>query len=170
MLLWKQSRRAEGLMRSVSQRLNIPLKDLYEKAWVPLEETFGTAYEGLERAARDGVDVLLDIGLPRDLAEALTEVAKEKIKVASVKVKGILNVSCVKPDGVLRIKKALMEAKSVKAPRGSSVRIYVISPPKYRVEVTARDYKTANQIMQRVAETAVNEIKRLGGDGRFERG
>ena len=170
MLLWKQSRRAEGLMRSVSQRLNIPLKDLYEKVWVPLEEAFGTAYEGLERAAREGVDVLLDIGLPRDLAEALTEIAKEKIKVTSVKVKGILNVSCVKPDGVLRIKKALMEAKSVKAPRGSSVRIYVISPPKYRVEVTARDYKTANQIMQRVAETAVNEIKRLGGDGRFERG
>ena len=63
-----------------------------------------------------------------------------------------------------------MEAKSIKAPRGSGIKIYVISPPKYGVEVTAQDYKTANQIMQRVAETAVQEIKRLGGDGRFERG
>jgi len=170
MLLWKQSRRAEGLMRSISQRLNIPLKDLYEKVWVPLEEAFGTAYEGLEKTAREGVNVLLEIGLPKDLAEALTEIAKEKIKVTSVKVKGILNISCVKPDGVSRIKKALTEAKGIKAPRGSSIRIYVISPPKYGVEVTARDYKTANHIMQKVAETAVQEIKRLGGDGRFERG
>jgi translation initiation factor 2 subunit 1 len=170
MLLWKQSKKAESLMRSVSQRLKIPLEDLYEKAWVPLEEAFGTAYEGLERAAREGVEPLLERGLSKELAEALTSVAKEKIRITSVKVKGSLSVTCTKPDGVLRIKKALIEAKRIKVPSGSSVKIYAVSPPKYRVEVTARDFKTANAILQRVSEVAVRGIKEAGGEGTFEKG
>jgi len=170
MLFWKQSKKAESLMRSVSQRLKMPLKELYEKAWVPLEEAFGSAYEGLEKAAREGPEPLVKIGLSAELAEALTKIAKEKIRITNVKVKGTLNISCRKPDGVLRIKKALAEAKSIKIPNGSNVRIYVVSPPKYRVEVTARDYKTANLIMQRVTEAAVQGIKKFGGEGTFERG
>jgi len=170
MLLWKQNKKAESLMRSVSQRLKMPLKELYEKAWIPLEEAFGSAYEGLEKAAREGVDPLLEIGLSKELAEALTEIAKEKIRITSVKVKGTLNVACTKPDGVLRIKKALTEAKRIKIPSGSNVRIYVVSPPKYRVEVTARDYKTANAILQKVTQIAMQGIKKAGGEGTFERG
>jgi len=170
MLLWKQNKKAESLMRSASQRLKIPLKDLYEKVWIPLEETYGSVYEGLERAAREGVEPLQEIGLSKELAEALTEIAKEKIKITSVKVKGILNVTCTKPDGVLRIKRALTKAEKIRVPSGSNIRIYVVSPPKYRVDVTAKDYKTANAILQRVVQTAVQDIKKAGGEGTFERG
>jgi len=170
MLLWKQNKKAESLMRSVSQRLKIPLKELYEKAWIPLEDAYGSAYEGLEKAAREGVKTLQEIGLSKELAEALTEIAKEKIRITNVKVKGTLNIACTKADGVLRIKKALTKATKVKAPSGSDIRIYVVSPPKYRVEVTARDYKTANTILQRVAQIAVQGIKEAGGEGTFERG
>jgi len=170
MLLWKQNKKAESLIRSLSQRLKIPLKDLYEKVWIPLEEAFGSAYEGLEKAAREGAEPLQEIGLSRELAEALAEIAKDKIRITSVKVKGILKITCTKPDGVLRIKKALTEAKRVKTPNASSIRIYTVSPPKYRVEVNAQDYKTADAILQRVAQVAVQAIKKAGGEGTFERG
>jgi len=169
-LLWKQSKKAESLMRSVSQRLKMPLKELYEKAWVPLEEAFGSVYEGLEKAAREGTEPLLKIGLSSELAEALAKIAQEKIRITNVKVKGTLSIACTKPDGVLRIKKTLIEAKKVEIPSGSTVRIYVVSPPKYRVEVTAQDYKTANAILHKVSETAVQGIKKAGGEGTFERG
>ena len=170
MLLWKQSKKAESLMRSVSQKLNVSLEDLYEKVGVPLEENFGSVYEGLEKAAREGVKPLLEIGLPKEIAETLTSVAKDKIRITSVKVKGTLNITCLKPDGVLRIKKALTEAKKIRIPRGSSVRIYTVSPPKYRVEVTAQDYKTANNIWQKVTQAAMQRIREAGGEGSFERG
>ncbi|KYH42739.1 MAG: translation initiation factor IF-2 subunit alpha [Candidatus Bathyarchaeota archaeon B63] len=170
MLLWKQSKKAESLMRSVSQRLRVPIEELYEKAWVPLEKAFGTAYDGLEKAAREGAEPLLKSGIPKELAEALTSVAKDRIRITSVKVKGTLKIACTKPDGVLRIKKALMEAKRVKVPSGSNIKIYAVSPPKYRVEVTALDFKTANSILQRVSEAAVRGIKEAGGEGEFKRG
>lgn len=169
-LLWKRSKKAESLLRSASERLGTPLAEIYEKARVPIEKEFGGVYEGLERAARDGVEVLLEQGLPKELAEVLTEISKEKIKISMVEVKGNLTVSCTKPDGVQRIKEALLKAKAVKVPRGADIGIHVVSPPKYRIEVKATDYKEANAIMKKATEAAVNSIEKAGGQGVFERG
>jgi len=169
-LLWKRSKKAESLLRSASQRLGIPLNEIYEKAGFALEKAFGDLYEGLERAAREGVEVLLEQGLSKELAEVLTEIAKEKIRISMVKVKGTLNMRCTKPDGVLRIKEALLRAKEISMPRGTDIRIYTVSPPRYRIEVTAHDYKEANAIMKNAFETAVDSIVKAGGHGIMEGG
>lgn len=167
-LLWKRSRKAESILRSASQKLGMTLEELYEKVAEPLERAFNDIYEGLETAAREGVDALLKIGLPRDIAEALATIAKEKIRVSEVKVKGVLNLTCIKPDGVLRIKEALLKAKESGSKKGTNVRIYVVAPPRYYVEVTAKDYKEANSILKIVADTAIDMITKLGGHGSFE--
>lgn len=169
-LLWKRSRKAESLLRSASQKLGVSFEELYNRIAEPFEKSFSDIYEGLEAAAREGIEVLLKAGLPKDIAEVLTEVAKEKIKVSEVKVKGVLSITCLKPDGVLRIKEALLKAKTSAPSHSSSVKIYVIAPPKYQVEVTAKDYKEANAILKRIADTAINTITKLGGQGSFESG
>jgi translation initiation factor 2 subunit 1 len=169
-LQWKQTKKAESLLRSASQKLGIPIEQLHEKAWVPLEQAFGTAYEGLNKAAREGLDVLLEKGLPKELAEALAEIAKDKIRISVVKTKGNLNISCLKPDGVEQIREALKKAQRVTTSRGAKVEIFTVSPPKYRIEVTASDHKEANDIMKRVADTAIEGIVKAGGQGVFERG
>jgi translation initiation factor 2 subunit 1 len=87
-----------------------------------------------------------------------------------VKVKGIIKISCPKSDGVLKIKDTLLEAKGVKVPRGTDVRIYVVSPPKYRIEVSANDYKQANAIIKKATETAIDSIAKVGGQAVFEEG
>ena len=169
-LSWKRSRKAESLFRTASRRLGITLDELYEKAGVPIEKAFGELYEGLERAAREGVEVLLENGVPKDLATVLTEVAKEKIKVSMVKIKGVLTLTCTKPDGVVRIKESLLNAKKVEKPRGVDVNIYVIAAPRYRIEVSARDYKEAEDVLKRAVEVAINRITEAGGQGTFRRG
>ncbi len=167
---WKQTKKAESLFRSVSQKLEMPIEQVYEKAGIPLEQAFGSIYEGLAKTVREGISVLLEKGIPKNLAEAITEIAKEKIRISTVKSKGILNISCPKPDGVIRIKEALKKAQAVDVARGAKIEIYTISPPKYRIKITASDHKEANDIMKRVADIAVEEIKRVGGQGTFERG
>ena len=169
-LLWKQTKKAESLLRSTSQKLGMPVEQLHEKAWVPLEQAFGTAYEGLEKAAREGPDILLEKGLPKELAEALAETAKDKIRFSVVKTRGNLNVSCQKSDGVEKIREALKKAQTVTTSRGAKVEIFTVSPPKYRIEVTASDHKEANDIMKRVADTVIEGITKAGGQGTFERG
>jgi len=169
-LLWKRSRKAEGLLRSAAQKLGITLEELYNRVAEILERSFGDIYGGLEAAAREGAEALLKAGLPEDVSGALVEIAKEKIRVSEVKVKGTLILTCIKPDGVLRIKEALLKAKESGSKKGTNIRIYVITPPKYQVEVTAKDYKEANAILKVVADTAISTITKLGGQGSFESG
>lgn len=170
LLLWKQSKKAESLLRNVSKKMDIPLEDLYEKVWIPLEKAFDGAYDGLEMAAKEGIEVLIEQGIPQEIAEILSKIAKERIKISLVKVNGIIKIRCPKPDGVLKIKEALLKAKKIKAPRGTEILLHVIAPPKYRLEVKARDYKVANTIIKKVADAAVQTIEKNGGKGTFERG
>ncbi len=169
-LLWKQSKKAESLLRSAAQRLGISTDEMLGKTRVPLEQAFGEMYEGLERAAREGIEVLLDKGIPKEIAETLTAIAKEKIRIPVVKIKGHLKISSIKPDGVLRVREALLKAKEVRIPHGTDIKIFVVSPPKYRIEVKASDYKEANDIMKKATETAIDSISKSGGEGVFERG
>jgi translation initiation factor 2 alpha subunit (eIF-2alpha) len=53
-LSWKRERKAESLLRSVSEKLNMPAEELYAKTGTLIEEKFGGLYEGFETAARDG--------------------------------------------------------------------------------------------------------------------
>jgi len=166
-LLWKRSRKAESLLRSASQKLGISLEELYNVIAEKVENSFSDIYEGLEAAAQEGAEVLVKRGIPEDIANVLAETAREKIKVTAVKAKGILNMTCLKPDGVLRIKEALMKARERGASRGVNVNIYVIAPPKYQIEVTAKDYKEANAVLKKVADEAINTIMKMGGQGTF---
>ncbi|MBS7641068.1 MAG: translation initiation factor IF-2 subunit alpha [Candidatus Bathyarchaeia archaeon] len=166
-LLWKRSKKAESLLKSASQKMNISLEEIYNLVSEPLEKAFGSIYDGLEAAAREGAEVLIKAGIREDLAKTLAETAKEKIKATSVKVRGTLSMTCIKPDGVLKIKEALTKAIKSVSSRGVGVNIYVIAPPRYQVEVIAKDYKEANAALKRVADIAIEAITKFGGQGTF---
>jgi len=168
-LSWKKDRKSDSLLRSVSEKLKIPFEEVYEKAGALIEHEFGGVYEGLEKAAKEGAAVLIGIGVPKEMAEAIADIAKEKIRIPMVKVKGTLKLQCTKPKGVALIQEALLSAQEIGKPLGARVRVYVVAPPRYRIEVSAEDYKEAERILQRAAETALKTITEAGGEGAFER-
>jgi len=168
-LFWKRDRKAESLLRSASEKSKIPIEEIHEKASFKIHESFGRLYEGLEKTARDGVDVLLEIGIPKDIATAIAEVAKEKIKISMVKIKGTLELQCTKPNGATLIRESLLSAQKIEKPKGSRVHVYVVSPPKYRIEVSAENYKEAEKILGKATETALKNMTKAGGQGVFKR-
>ncbi|MFQ5837041.1 MAG: translation initiation factor IF-2 subunit alpha [Candidatus Bathyarchaeia archaeon] len=168
-LSWKKDRKAESLLRSASEKLNIPLKEVYAKAGALIEKEFGELHEGLEKTAKEGADILLKLGVPKDIAVTLEEIAKEKIKIPLVKVKGILELQCTKPNGVVLIKETLLKAQKIGESQETNVRIYVVAPPKYRIVVSAEDYKSAENTLEKAIETALKIIAKIGGKGVFKR-
>jgi len=168
-LSWKKERKGESLLRSASEKSKIPIEEIHEKAGSKIEETFGGLYEGLEKTARDGVDVLLEIGIPKDIAAAIAEVAKEKIKISMVKIRGTLELQCTKPNGAILIRESLLSAQKIEKPRGTTVHVYVVAPPRYRIEVSAEDYKEAEKILQKATEKALEHVAKVGGQGVFKR-
>jgi translation initiation factor 2 subunit 1 len=166
---WKKDRKAEGLLRTAAEKLNISFEEAYEKAGVLIENAFGDLHDGLEKTAKDGIDVLLELGIEKDLAVTLEEIVKEKIQVSMVSVKGILELQNTKPKGVLVIKDTLKHAQDVGESQDADVKIYLVSPPKYRIVVSAEDYKSAESILETAANSAVEFISKNGGKGSFRR-
>ena len=168
-MYWKKERKADSLLRSASEKLKMPIEKVYEKAGVLIEDKFGGLYEGLERTAREGTAALLEAGVPEDLAIAIAEIAKEKIRIPMVKIKGVLQLQCTKPNGVTLIKEALLGAQKVEKAQEASVHVYSISPPKYRIEVLAEDYKEAERILEEAVQIVLKNITKVGGQGTFQR-
>jgi translation initiation factor 2 subunit 1 len=166
----KMEKKAESLLRSVSEKLKIPFEELHAQTGTVIDQKFGGIYEGLEKAAREGPEPLLEAGLPKDIAVALAEVAKDKIRPPMLKIKGILELHCMKPNGVVSIREALLNAEKIEKPRDAKIRLYAIAAPKYAVEVWAEDYKEAEKTIQEAAEAAIAAITKAGGTGAFQRG
>jgi translation initiation factor 2 subunit 1 len=168
-LSWKRERKADSLLRSVSEKLKIPPEELHTKTAALLEEKFGGIYEGLEKAAKEGSESLIEAGLPKDLAATIAEVAKEKIRLPMVKVKGTIQLQCLKPKGAIHIRDALLSAQKIEKPEETKIHVYAVAAPKYAIEVLAEDYKEAEKILQEASETAIKTITKAGGTGVFQR-
>jgi translation initiation factor 2 subunit 1 len=162
---FKKERKADALLKGVAEKVGLTVDDVYQKAGALIEEKF-SLYDGFEKAALEGPDALTKIGVPEDLAKAFAVVAKERIHLKLVKVKGTLEIRCLKPNGVKIIKDAFLNAEM---PEDSDVRFYVMAAPRYSVEVAAANWKRAEEVLQKVTEAVVENVTKAGGTGSFKR-
>jgi len=165
---WKQDRKAEALLREIAEKLGMPNEGLYAKAVALIEEKYNL-YDAFEKAARDGPDFLTEMGVPENLAKVFAEVAAERIHVKTVKVNGTLEIRCMKPNGVKIVKGSFLNAKKTEKPKDVEIRFYVVAAPKYSVEVSAENYKRAEDVFQKFAQTVVSNVVEAGGQGSFRR-
>ncbi len=166
--VWKQDRKAETLLRTVAEKLGLSTEEVYAKAGALAEEKYGL-YESFEKVVKEGPEVLTEIGVPENFAKAFAAVAEERIHVKLVKVKGTLEIRCMKPNGVKVIKDAFLNAKKTEKAKDADIRFYVVAAPKYGVEVSAENYKRAEEVFQAVSQNVVSNIVKAGGQGVFRR-
>jgi translation initiation factor 2 subunit 1 len=169
LLSWKKDRKAESLLRTAAEKLEISFEEAYKKSGILIEKAFGELYYGLEKTAKDGVQVLLDLGIDKDLAMTLETITREKIQISLVSVKGLLELRNTKPNGIFLIKDTLRIAKETGESKGAEINVYLVSPPKYRIVVLAEDYKSAENILEQSTAAALKNIKKNGGTGSFIR-
>jgi translation initiation factor 2 subunit 1 len=165
---WKRERKADALLRGVAEKVGITVEQVYEKAGALLDERYGL-YEGFERLVKDGPEVLTKLGAPEDLASAFAQVADERIHVKMVKVRGTIEVRCMKPNGVKCIQDAFAAAKKSEKTRDSKIEFAVIAAPKYSVEIAAENWKRAEELLQNVSQAVVTNVAKAGGHGSFRR-
>ena len=165
---WKKERKAEALLKEVAEKVGLPTQEVYQKAGAILEEKYGL-YEGFEEVVKEGIDVLTKLDIPEDLAKVIAQVAEERIKVKMVKVRGVIEVRCMKPNGVRCIQEAFIGAEKSHRAKDAKIEFYVIAAPKYSVEVSADNWKRAEELFEKVCESVVTNITKAGGQGSFMR-
>jgi len=164
---WKKDRKGDTLLYVVGERAGLSKEEIYQKAGAILAEKTGI-YEGFEKAIKDGAESLVKLGIPEDIAQLIAQVADERIKVKMVKLTGILEVRCMKPNGVRCIQEAFRSAKKASGSRSAKIEFSVIAAPKYRVEVAADNWKSAEAVLKKVTQNVVDNITTAGGHGEFK--
>jgi translation initiation factor 2 subunit 1 len=161
---WKKERKGETLFREVATKVGLTVDELYQQAGEKIDEKL-SIYEGFEKAVKEGSESLTKLGVPEKIAAAFAEVGEDRIHVKMVKVKGVLEIRCMKPNGVKVIKEAFAAAKTEKT-CASSVTFYVIAAPKYSIEARAENYKKAEEVFQKAAQSDMSKITKAGGQGK----
>ncbi len=165
---WKKVRKADALLKGLAEKTGLPLQEIYAKAGAAVEEEYGL-YDGFEKAAKEGPEFLMELGVQEDIAKAFAEVAAERIHFKMVKVKGVLEIRCLKPNGVKLIKEAFLNAKKTEKTKDAGVKFHVIAAPKYSVEVLAENYKRAEDVLQKVSQSVISIVSKAGEQGSFRR-
>ncbi len=133
-----------------------------------LLDSFGSLYNAFEETVISSRSVLIDAGIDEEYAISIEEVAIENVKIPSVDITGFLDLTCPVPDGVDAIKRSLAAAATVDEDC-VTLEISYVGAPRYRIHVTAPDYKLAERILKESAKRAIDEIERLDGEGTFHR-
>jgi translation initiation factor 2 subunit 1 len=165
---WKKDRKGEALLNEVAEKVGLPIHEVYQKAGIILEETYGL-YEGFEKVVKEGLEVLTKLDIPEDLAKVIAKVAEERIRIKMVTVLGVLEVRCMKPNGVKCIQDAFIGARKSYRAKDAKIEFYVIAAPRYSVEVSADNWKRAEELLEKVSESVVTNITKAGGHGSFKR-
>ena len=156
---WKNENKAEKLVEIIAERISVSVDEAYDMFAKELLEAYETLYEAFESA----------VAYPDDFTEEFSgewvntfmEVATENVTPPFVEIDSILEMTSSAPNGIELIKKAL--AAGLEAAEGENAVITSIGSPKYRVVVTASEYKDAEDIMKRVTAKAISEFTAAGG-------
>ena len=145
---WKREERALAIMNVVKKKLNID--DATLASYIgKVEEEFGTLYAALEAASKSGEKSLSALELQQNVAKAIVEVASEKIVPPRYEIGALVEVSSRSPEGIEHIKKTMLAAADSTS---ADVKITYAGAPKYRVRITADDYKQAEKALDSVLE------------------
>ena len=162
---WKNEKKADKLMEIVAERLGISLDAAYDKFGNDLYEDYESLYGAFESVAASPEDFRADY--EGDWIEAFIEVATENVTPPFVQIDGTFELTSMAPNGVDLIKDAL--TKGLEEAEGADVEITCIGSPRYRIVVTADEYKEAEDVLKKVSNTVIKSLTKAGGNAVLKR-
>ncbi|MDN7025161.1 translation initiation factor IF-2 subunit alpha [Methanoculleus sp. FWC-SCC1] len=160
---WKNEQKAAKWIGFVTEATGVARQTLEEQFY----RDYGLLYPAFEDIVATGSESLDKFNFDAGVKESLSTVAHENVKVSKVTITGTLVLTSARPDGVNVIRRALRSAQ----PKMDEVEIDLnyVGAPKYRIKVTAPDYKTAEKAIEKSAAAAVGVMERAEGTGKFVR-
>jgi len=125
---------------------------------------FDSVYDAFMEIARNGIDVIKELKLAKKTASAIEEICS-KIKLPSVEIRGIMEITNNKSEGVEIIKKTLLDVIK----KDSTMDITYLGAPKYRISITSEDFKSAEKSLKPIIEEIQTNIEKKKGSFKFTR-
>jgi translation initiation factor 2 subunit 1 len=161
----KKDEKAVAFLQLIREKCKMPEQE-FKKHVDKLSEEYPVLYDLFEEVAKKGIKMLEPMNLPAEMVAAIEEVCS-KIQIPSVEVRGIMEITNSRPNGIEIIKDVLIGAEGNKG--GATVNITYIGAPKYRLMVQAENFKVAEKSLNAVVQKIEEGIQKQGGTFKFVR-
>jgi len=161
----KRFEKEKGILKNIQEKAGLTNEQL-EKLEDQLLSKYNSVYDAVVDIATNNISVLDDLKLEKSVLPTIEEISS-KIQVPSVEIRGILELSNNKSDGVEILRKILLDI--LKKNKESNVNISYLGAPKYRITVNSSDFKTAEKTLKPILEEIEKSVNKTGGGFQFER-
>jgi translation initiation factor 2 subunit 1 len=159
----KKYEKGKTLLENLQEKVNLTDEEV-EKLEDKFYTKFDSVYDGFMEIARNGVSIVTDLKLTKKITISIEEICS-KIKLPSVEIRGIMEITSDKSNGVEIIKKTLLDVIK----KDSTMDITYLGAPKYRISIISKDFKSAEKSLKPIIEEIQTNIEKKKGLFKFTR-
>ena len=160
----KRFEKEQGILKNIEEKAKLTTKQIEE-----LEDQFlakyDSVYDAMLNIAIKGTAEIDDLKLQKKVITIIEDICS-KMKLPSVELRGILEISNNKSNGVELIKKTLTETEK---DEDAKIDITYLGAPRYRLRLVAQDFKTAEKSLKPILEKIEKSVKKQNGVYNFTR-
>ena len=161
----KRFEKEQGILKNIQDKVKLSseeVDDLEEK----LLSKYKSVYDAVIDIGTNNINVIDDLEISEKIKKTIDELSK-KIKLPTVEIRGILEMTNNKADGIEIIRKILLDA--IKESQNQKIKILYLGAPKYRLSIVAQDFKTAEKTLKPILEKIEKNTSKQNGTFKFSR-
>ena len=159
----KKFEKGKTLLQNLKDNANLTDKEI-EKLEDQIFGKYESVFDAFIDIARNGIDSVKELKLTKKISKPLEEICL-KIKLPSVEIRGIMEITNSNSNGIEIIKENLLQVLE----KDSKIEITYLGAPKYRLSVVAEDFKIAEKILKPIIEDIESIITKKKGTFKFTR-
>ncbi len=159
----KKYEKGKTLLQNVKEKAKLSDAEV-EKLEDSIYSKFDSVYDAFIEIGRNGIESVKELKIAKKTAASIEEICA-KIKLPSVEIRGIMEISSSKTDGVEIIKKTLLDALK----KDSTADITYLGAPKYRLSIISDNFKSAERALKPVIAEIQGNIEKKKGRFKFTR-
>ena len=159
----KKFEKGKTILQNVKEKAKLSDEEI-EKLEDAIYSKFDSVYDAFLEIGRNGIESVKELKLAKKTANVIEEICS-KIKLPSVEIRGIMEITNNQSDGVEIIKKILLDVLK----KDPSINITYLGAPKYRLSITSENFKSAEKSLKPIISEIQSNIEKKKGSFKFTR-
>jgi len=160
----KRFEKEQGILKNIQEKAKLTTKQI-EGLEDKFLSKYDSVYDAMLNIAIKGNDEINDLKLGEKVLTTIEDICS-KMKLPSVELRGILEISNNQSNGVELIKKTLSDAEDAEDVK---IEITYLGAPRYRLSLVSQNFKTAEKSLRPILEKIEKNVKKQNGSYNFTR-
>ena len=160
---YEKGKKLQTFLYPLCDLFQMNMEDIYKLIVWPLQRKYEEEepYDLFHKAVFDFQDVFKNTDIPEDILNKLENEIKKRLTPQIVKIRAVLEITCLNKEALTDIKEALLLCKAESSAE-LPVSINLLSPPSYILEVSTMNKEKGTQVVMRCLKKVEEFMKDKG--------